>query len=71
MEVFSKDDVIISVHPEPVRHGMTTGKIPNGIKILHKATGLVAVCDKYRHQHLNKKEALSELAKALNKLNKQ
>ncbi len=65
---FDALDIVVTGYPEPKNGGMTTGIVPRGIKVLHKATGLVAVCDKHRHQHLNRDEALSELAKALDKL---
>ena len=65
MSKINPDDVIVSTYPEPVTCGMITGKFHSGIKVLHKPTGLVAICEKHRHQHLNREEALKELALAL------
>lgn len=67
---FSANDIEIAGYPEPKTGGMLTGSIPSGIKVLHKATGIVVICNKHRHQHKNREEALREMDAKLVELKK-
>lgn len=59
--VLDPNDLRVSAYPPTPKTGMRTGKIPNGIRIEHIPSGIVAVCEKHRHQHLNRAEALADL----------
>lgn len=71
MQNFKADDIEITGYPEAPTHGMLTGAIPKGIKLKHKATGIVVICDKHRHQHKNRDEAFIELEAKLEELKKE
>ena len=44
---------------------MIAGGTPAGVTATHQATGVYASCDRHRHQHLNKEEAVKLLEKKL------
>jgi len=67
---FSANDIEIAGYPEPKTGGMQTGNIPSGIKVIHKATGIVVICNKHRQQLKNREEALRDLDSKLVKLKK-
>lgn len=59
---FKPEDVVISVFPDNShKHGMLTGKIPVGIKVIHIPTGIVVTCETERSQHKNRELALNKL----------
>lgn len=60
-------DLIIERYPEPVRYGMSTGKIPVGVKITHIPTGICSIVDMHRSQVQNRAEALQILERELYK----
>lgn len=70
MHKFSANDIDVSCYPEPKVGGMQTGNIPNGIKVTHKASGIVVICDEHRHQHKNRAQAFLELDAKLEQLKK-
>lgn len=71
MQNFKADDIEVTGYPEPKIGGMQTGAIPKGIKVTHKASGIVVICDKHRHQHKNREEAFLELEAKLEELKKE
>lgn len=71
MYQFSANDIEVTGYPEPKTGGMQTGTIPKGIKVTHKATGIVVICDKHRQQHKNREEAFRELEAKLEELEKE
>jgi len=64
------NDIITESYPPVTTEGMSTGYIPFGIKITHKNSGLVAICDKHRSMHLNRDEALASLTASVEEYNK-
>lgn len=58
---FNRDDIQVTGFPEPKTGGMNTYSIPRGIKVVHKATGIVVICEQHRHQHQNREAAFAEL----------
>lgn len=71
MYQFSANDIVVTGYPEPKTGGMQTGAIPKGIKVTHKASGIIVICDKHRHQHKNREEAFLELEAKLEELKKE
>ena len=59
--ILNPKDLLLSAYPPAPTGGMQTGRMPNGVKIVHIPTGLFAVCENHRHQHRNKEAALAEL----------
>lgn len=65
------EDLEVSVYPEPPSGGMQTGRIPVGVKISHKPTGITTTCVENRQQFVNRQLALAELEKLVNTYLKQ
>lgn len=63
--IIEAKDIEVSAYPPAIETGMQTGRIPKGVMIKHLQTGIVVVCDKHRHQHMNRSEALAELQSLL------
>ena len=52
------EELDIAPYPAPVKTGMTTGKNPSGIIVLHKPSGIFAISIMHREQHKNREAAL-------------
>lgn len=66
------DDFLYQVRPEDIevqsyssKNTAWANKVPDGIRIVHKPTNTVVVCEKHRAQHQNKAEAMAELRRIL------
>lgn len=55
------EELDIAPYPAPVKTGMTTGKIPSGIIVLHKPSGIFAISIVHREQHKNREAAIMQL----------
>ena len=55
------EELDIAPYPAPVKTGMTTGKNPSGIIVLHKPSGIFAISIMHREQHKNREAALQQL----------
>jgi len=64
--VINPNDVIIRAWPDRnQKRCMGTGTIVSGVRIDHPPTGMVICCNKSRHQHVNRANALALLELAL------
>lgn len=59
------EELDIAPYPAPVKTGMTTGKIPSGIIVLHKPSGIFAISIVHRDQLKNREAAIKQLTKKL------
>lgn len=59
-----EQDVEIGMWPEPATSGQHVG-MPKGVKVTHKPTGIIVICDTERSQHANRQKALDFIARAL------
>jgi protein subunit release factor A len=55
------EELDIAPYPAPVKSGMLTGKIPSGIIVLHKPSGIFAISIVHRSQHENRDAAIAQL----------
>jgi protein subunit release factor A len=51
----------LAVSNYSAKRGVWDLRIPDGIRIVHKPSGLEVVCDKHCSQHQNLEEAMQEL----------
>lgn len=70
MYLFTAADVSVESYPEQKTGGMNTYRIPKGIKVTHKATGIIVICEKHRGQYKNREAAFEELNAKLAELQK-
>lgn len=59
--IFCPGECQIHAHPPPPESGMTTGKIPAGVRIVHIPTGAAVECIHHRAMYKNKDAALKAL----------
>lgn len=57
---FKENEVVVTAD-QPIKHGMITGKIPAGIRVVHIPTGKSVYCDSEQSLHKNKIIALNQL----------
>jgi peptide chain release factor 2 len=62
--VIPADDLHIEVWP-PRKGGQQVGSMPNGVKITHLRSRLVAICENQRSQHRNREIAMDMIVSAL------
>jgi Protein chain release factor A len=60
-----RPELKIEMWPPSPETGMSTGRLPAGVKITHLPTGESVVCTHYRHPHKNKSAALKQLRQKL------
>lgn len=58
--MFEPHEIIIEPYPKP-KDGMSTGRLPAGVKITHRSTGLCVVANRERDMYSNRKVALEKL----------
>lgn len=63
--MLNSDDLKIEFLPPSKSGGMKILEKVNGIKITHKPTGLIAISDTEKNQHLNKEKAMKLLSEKL------
>ncbi|WP_445766745.1 peptide chain release factor family protein [Rheinheimera sp.] len=59
------EELDIAPYPAPVKTGMITGKMPSGIIVLHKPSGIFAISIVHREQHKNREAAIKQLTTKL------
>lgn len=57
------DDLVIQAYSS--KDTVWTLRVPNGVRIIHRPSGLGVVCEKHRSQHKNRDEAMAELREKL------
>ena len=55
------EELDIAPYPAPDKCSMLTGKVPPGVIVLHKPTGVFAISVLHRHQHENREAAIAQL----------
>ena len=60
----AEQDIEVGMWPEPATSGQKVG-MPKGVKVTHKPTGIIVICDTERSQHANRQKALDFIARAL------
>jgi protein subunit release factor A len=60
----AEQEIEVGMWPEPATSGQHVG-MPKGVKVTHKPTGIIVICDTERSQHANRQKALDFIARAV------